>query len=58
MCLLLTENTTRVAFYAQNSAQWFIAALACARHSMVIVPLYDTLGPDSAAYIISQTDAE
>src|SRR4051794_8064023 len=30
-------------------------ALACVRHSMVVVPLYDTLGPDAASYILSHT---
>jgi long-chain acyl-CoA synthetase len=47
-----------VAIYARNCAQWLITALACVRQSMVVVPLYDTLGSDSAAYIVRHTDAE
>ena len=33
-----------------------LAALSCIRHSMVVVPLYETLGAD-AAYILAHTEA-
>lgn len=35
------------------SFQWIIAELACYTYSMVVVPLYDTLGPDAIRYIIN-----
>lgn len=35
------------------SPQWIIAELACYTYSMVVVPLYDTLGPGSIRYIIN-----
>ena len=35
-----------------------IAALACERHALVTVPLYDTLGRDAVAHILSETQAE
>lgn len=35
------------------SPQWIIAELACYTYSMVVVPLYDTLGPGAIRYIIN-----
>ncbi|CAD6187804.1 unnamed protein product [Caenorhabditis auriculariae] len=49
-------NTTNVGIYARNCPQWLMSALACVGQSMVIVPLYDTLGSDAAAYIVSQAE--
>ena len=34
--------------------QWVLAEQGCNRFSMVIVPLYDTLGPDACSFIINQ----
>lgn len=34
------------------SPQWIITELACYTYSMVVVPLYDTLGPGAVRYII------
>ena len=34
--------------------QWIISELACYTYSMVVVPLYDTLGPDAIRYIINK----
>lgn len=36
------------------SFQWVLAEQGCNCFSMVIVPLYDTLGPDACAFIINQ----
>uniref|UniRef100_A0AAR2IVH1 Arachidonate--CoA ligase n=1 Tax=Pygocentrus nattereri TaxID=42514 RepID=A0AAR2IVH1_PYGNA len=33
--------------------EWIIAELSCYTYSMVVVPLYDTLGPDAIRYIIN-----
>lgn len=33
--------------------QWIISELACYTYSMVVVPLYDTLGPGAIRYIIN-----
>ncbi|KAK1343271.1 hypothetical protein QTO34_016049 [Cnephaeus nilssonii] len=38
------------------SPQWIIAELACYTYSMVVVPLYDTLGPGAIRYIINTAD--
>ncbi|XP_045856448.1 long-chain-fatty-acid--CoA ligase 6 isoform X4 [Meles meles] len=36
--------------------EWIIAELACYTYSMVVVPLYDTLGPGAIRYIIRTAD--
>lgn len=64
-------NETRIGIYARNCPEWFISALGCIRLSMVTVkdnlqvkkfnfqvPLYDTLGPDVAKFIVQQTEME
>uniref|UniRef100_A0A672QQS2 Long-chain-fatty-acid--CoA ligase n=1 Tax=Sinocyclocheilus grahami TaxID=75366 RepID=A0A672QQS2_SINGR len=37
-------------------SQWIISELACYTYSMVVVPLYDTLGPDAIRYIINTAE--
>ena len=34
--------------------QYIMTEMGCYQYSMVIVPLYDTLGPDACSYIIEQ----
>ena len=34
--------------------QWIISEQACSMYSVVVVPLYDTLGSDACVYIINQ----
>uniref|UniRef100_A0A8C5H2M4 Long-chain-fatty-acid--CoA ligase n=1 Tax=Gouania willdenowi TaxID=441366 RepID=A0A8C5H2M4_GOUWI len=36
-----------IGVFAQNRPEWIISELACYTYSMVVVPLYDTLGPDA-----------
>lgn len=45
---------TFIGIYATNCSQWIITEQACYVYSNVIVPLYDTLGPDACSYIINQ----
>lgn len=35
------------------SCQWVVSQQSCNCYSRVIVPLYDTLGPDAVSYIIN-----
>ncbi|KAJ8347963.1 hypothetical protein SKAU_G00265520 [Synaphobranchus kaupii] len=42
-----------IGVFAQNRPEWIISELACYTYSMVVVPLYDTLGPDAIRYIIN-----
>ena len=46
--------STFVGIYCQNCPEWVIAEQAMFCYSMVIVPLYDTLGPEACKYIINQ----
>ena len=41
--------------YAKNCPEWLITEIACGAYSLVIVPLYDTLGHDAISYIVNQT---
>ncbi|XP_031427326.1 long-chain-fatty-acid--CoA ligase 6 isoform X2 [Clupea harengus] len=45
-----------IGVFAQNRPEWIISELACYTYSMVVVPLYDTLGPDAIRYIINKAE--
>lgn len=47
-------SSTFVGVYCQNSPEWVLSEHAIFTFSMVIVPLYDTLGPEACQYIINQ----
>jgi long-chain acyl-CoA synthetase len=51
-------NTKQVpiAIWAVNRPEWSMADLACAAYGMCSVALYDTLGPDTAEFIINQAE--
>ena len=42
--------------YGPNCPEWVLLDAACARHSLVTVPLYDTLGPDAVKYIAGHAE--
>ncbi|XP_037082117.1 long-chain-fatty-acid--CoA ligase 5-like [Pollicipes pollicipes] len=44
---------TLVGLYAQNRPEWVLAEYGCYCYSMITVALYDTLGPEACAYIVS-----
>ncbi|KAL1464052.1 hypothetical protein WDU94_003736, partial [Cyamophila willieti] len=45
-----------VGIYSQNCPEWIITEQGAYCYSMVIVALYDTLGPDACAFIINQAE--
>lgn len=45
-----------VGVYSQNCPEWVIFEHAAYCHSLVVVPLYDTLGADSCQFIVRQTE--
>ncbi|XP_055592368.1 long-chain-fatty-acid--CoA ligase 1 isoform X2 [Uranotaenia lowii] len=47
---------TFVGIYSTNRPEWILFEQGCYCYSLVVVPLYDTLGPDACAFIISQTE--
>ncbi|XP_056300282.1 long-chain-fatty-acid--CoA ligase 6 [Pseudoliparis swirei] len=50
------DPTQFIGVFAQNRPEWIISELACYTYSMVVVPLYDTLGPDAIRFIINTAD--
>ncbi|KAJ8380078.1 hypothetical protein SKAU_G00008560 [Synaphobranchus kaupii] len=42
-----------ISIFAQNKPEWVIAELACYTFSMVVVPLYDTLGLEAMVHILN-----
>ncbi|TMW67702.1 hypothetical protein Poli38472_011322 [Pythium oligandrum] len=45
-----------VGIYSKNRVEWCLSAHACDRMSYILVPLYDTLGPDAVPYIVNHTE--
>uniref|UniRef100_A0A8C9SV83 Arachidonate--CoA ligase n=1 Tax=Scleropages formosus TaxID=113540 RepID=A0A8C9SV83_SCLFO len=50
------EVNLRAHMKSQFYSSWIIAELACYTYSMVVVPLYDTLGQDAIRYIINTAE--
>ncbi|KAK9530069.1 hypothetical protein VZT92_011602 [Zoarces viviparus] len=53
---LKPNSDTFIGIFAQNRPEWIIGELACYTYSMVVVPLYDTLGPEALVFIIDQAE--
>ncbi|XP_069349119.1 long-chain-fatty-acid--CoA ligase 1 isoform X3 [Eulemur rufifrons] len=45
-----------VGIFAQNRPEWVIIEQGCFAYSMVIVPVYDTLGAEAITYIVNKAD--
>ncbi|KAL4422662.1 hypothetical protein ABPG75_008859 [Micractinium tetrahymenae] len=45
-----------VGLYSVNTPEWGLVDAACHAYSMVSVPLYDTLGPDTVKYICNHAE--
>ncbi|XP_041426043.1 long-chain-fatty-acid--CoA ligase 5 isoform X2 [Xenopus laevis] len=45
-----------IGIFSQNRPEAVIAELACFTYSMVVVPLYDTLGPEAIVFIVNRAD--
>ncbi|XP_072281258.1 long-chain-fatty-acid--CoA ligase 5 [Pyxicephalus adspersus] len=45
-----------IGVFSQNRPEVVIAELACYSYSMVVVPLYDTLGPEAIVFIINRAE--
>lgn len=51
-------QATNVGVYTQNSVEWVLTEQGCYTFSMVLVPLYDTLGEEACTYIINQVPGD
>ena len=43
-----------IGIFSQNCIEWKVAEQACNSFSMVVVTLYDTLGPEAIQHIVNQ----
>ncbi|NXW94318.1 ACSL1 ligase, partial [Alopecoenas beccarii] len=50
------SHTQYIGIFSQNRPEWVIIEHACYAFSMVVVPLYDTLGTEAIAYIVNKAD--
>ncbi|XP_058077618.1 long chain acyl-CoA synthetase 6, peroxisomal-like isoform X3 [Magnolia sinica] len=48
----------RIGLYFINRPEWSIIDHACSAYSYISVPLYDTLGPDAAKYVVNHAGVE
>ncbi|GMR60431.1 hypothetical protein PMAYCL1PPCAC_30626, partial [Pristionchus mayeri] len=51
-------NSSNIGIYSKNCSGWFISALGAISQSIATVPLYDTLGADTAEFIVNQCEIE
>uniref|UniRef100_A0A4W3JAT0 Arachidonate--CoA ligase n=1 Tax=Callorhinchus milii TaxID=7868 RepID=A0A4W3JAT0_CALMI len=49
-------NDQFIGIFAQNRPEWVIVEQACYAYSMVVVPLYDTLGSEAISFILKQAE--
>ncbi|KAK9139149.1 hypothetical protein Scep_008830 [Stephania cephalantha] len=52
------EPGARVGIYGINCPQWVTAMEACCAHSLICVPLYDTLGPGAVSFIVDHAEID
>lgn len=50
------RNRGLLGFYAKNRPEWVIGEQGCYSQAIIPVPGYDTLGVESIAYVINQTE--
>lgn len=48
----------RVGVYGKNCPNWSMAQLACSSQGLVLVPLYDSLGPGAVEYVINHAEVK
>lgn len=47
-----------VGIYSKNRAEWMTLDISNALYKAVIIPLYDTLGPETISYVIGHSEIE
>uniref|UniRef100_A0A452UBZ2 Arachidonate--CoA ligase n=1 Tax=Ursus maritimus TaxID=29073 RepID=A0A452UBZ2_URSMA len=45
-----------IGIFAQNRPEWVIIEQGCFAYSMVVIPLYDTLGTEAITYIVNKAE--
>ncbi|XP_028057154.1 long chain acyl-CoA synthetase 1-like [Camellia sinensis] len=49
---------SQIGIYGSNCPQWIVAMEACSAHSLICVPLYDTLRPGAVNFIIGHAEID
>jgi long-chain acyl-CoA synthetase len=52
------EPRTHLGVYSKNRPEWLYTYLAACSQAIVLVPLYDTLGPEATTYVINHASIE
>jgi long-chain acyl-CoA synthetase len=52
----VTEKHVPTGLWSQNRPEWQLSDIACMSQSLYSVSIYDTLGPDTAVYIINHAE--
>ena len=52
----LTPAKSCLGIYSQNCPEYVIAEYGAYRHSLIVVPIYDTLGTNVASFIANQAE--
>ncbi|KUF87502.1 Long chain acyl-CoA synthetase 7 [Phytophthora nicotianae] len=50
------KRQDKIGLFCKNQVEWCLANHACDRMSYVVVPLYDTLGPEAVPFVINHTE--
>ncbi|KAF8387686.1 hypothetical protein HHK36_026340 [Tetracentron sinense] len=58
LCASGAAPGSRIGIYGSNCPQWIVAMEACSAHSLICVPLYDTLGPGAVSFIIDHAEID
>ena len=55
-CVPMAPDGRRfLGFFLKNCRDWVVGALSCFKTGVTVVPMYDTLGPETVQYIQEQT---
>ncbi|KAJ8099418.1 eukaryotic long-chain fatty acid CoA synthetase (LC-FACS) [Lipomyces tetrasporus] len=52
-----TTEQYAIALFSQNRPEWILTDLACHAYNLIVVPLYDNLGPNSSEFILNAVEA-
>ena len=52
---MASDGRRFLGFFMKNNRDWMVGSLACFRAGVTVVPMYDTLGPETVSYIQGQT---
>ncbi|KAK9463154.1 eukaryotic long-chain fatty acid CoA synthetase (LC-FACS) [Lipomyces oligophaga] len=51
------QSQYAIGLFSQNRPEWIITDLACHAYNLIVVPLYDNLGPGSSEFILKAVES-